>query len=71
MQLCRGCHVHMTHTCSFTRAEDIDKCPCKMCLIKGVCNTACEEYEHYYDVWHEKRFEQNRKRLKEIMDGKL
>jgi hypothetical protein len=54
----------MDHRCSFTQAKDVDKCPCKICLIKGVCNISCEEYEHYYDEWHEKRFEQSYKMLK-------
>ncbi len=61
---CKGCHVFMDHRCSFTDPKYVDKCPCKICLIKGVCETACEEYIHYYDKWHEERFEKSYKMLK-------
>ena len=31
--------------CSPMLANKSSECPCKICLIKGVCNMACEEYE--------------------------
>ena len=70
-QECKGCHIYMEHSCSFTQAKDVDNCPCKICLIKGVCNIGCEEYKNYYDIWHEYRFEQAYKRAKEIRNGIL
>jgi len=70
-QECKGCHIYMDHECFFTGIKDVDKCPCKICLIKGVCHIACEEYTKYYYMWRKDRFEQSYKRVKEIKNEML
>jgi hypothetical protein len=46
---CIGCRSYEKDNCLFLTSPykdkvNIDKCPCKICLIKGVCHIACEEY---------------------------
>lgn len=49
MEDCKGCRTFMSAyvKCSSMLANKGSECPCKICLIKGVCNTACEEYETF------------------------
>ena len=44
---CKGCRTFMNTyvKCSPMLANKSSECPCITCLIKGVCNMACEEYE--------------------------
>jgi hypothetical protein len=46
MENCKGCHTynHLTISCSASIINNSDKCPCRICLIKTVCNKACGEY---------------------------
>ncbi len=48
---CKGCHTY-THTdtaprCDLSLVKRVDKCPCRICLIKGICTTPCDEYEDF------------------------
>ena len=62
---CKGCYIYMEHRCSFTDKKYVDTCPCRICLIKGVCNIGCEEHKIFYDIWHEARFETAYKKAKD------
>jgi hypothetical protein len=43
---CKGCYIYIVDFCPFSsRPEKVIRCPCRTCLIKVVCNKACEEYE--------------------------
>ena len=56
---CNGCYRKETELCLFLYAFDhkyldkklvidVDDCPCNDCIIKVVCNTACEEYNIFW-----------------------
>jgi len=45
---CYGCCIYIEYTCSFTIPNEIEECPCRMCLIKMVCRIACEEHETFF-----------------------
>jgi hypothetical protein len=41
---CRACLlVNAGVICNFRLYRNTVKCPCKMCLVKVMCNEACEE----------------------------
>jgi hypothetical protein len=44
MKYCRGCDT--IETCGIVdhELEEIEMCPCAICLIKGVCDKMCEIY---------------------------
>lgn len=45
MEECKGCLSEST--CIFVdnyEKHAIGKCPCRICLIKGVCREACSDY---------------------------
>ena len=46
-QECEGCRD--IDRCFFYKKgmKTITKCPCRKCLVKGVCIDACEAYEGY------------------------
>jgi len=55
---CKGCSppdvtIRSSITC-ILRPHYIDKqgnkikCPCKVCLIKGICSKSCVEFQAYY-----------------------
>lgn len=50
-KLCKGCKSLLE--CFFNQTSlpgfDAENCPCQKCLIKGVCNTYCEEYDKHYE----------------------
>jgi len=44
---CKGCYTFIMNNhavCSTILVSKPDKCPCRICLIKGVCNKPCKEY---------------------------
>lgn len=46
---CNGC-LSDGRACEFLSeydGYDINECPCRICLIKGVCNDPCEDYEKF------------------------
>ncbi len=52
METCNGCltHNHEYHECVFLIADHIydpNKCPCRICLIKVMCNEICGTYKKY------------------------
>lgn len=44
---CKGCLVHAEHLCSKLPTCGPLKCPCLVCLIKGICENDCEAIEYY------------------------
>lgn len=43
--MCKGCLSNKR--CSFQQYDKlmIPICPCRKCLVKGICITSCEEYQ--------------------------
>ncbi len=48
---CKGCYTFMSDhmDCPHHVINESDECPCRICLIKGVCDTTCEEYNDFFD----------------------
>ncbi len=46
---CKGCytHTHASFGCPVTLIKQSDECPCRLCLIKVVCITSCDEYRQF------------------------
>jgi len=43
-ELCKGCYAYKG--CDFRRIPRLHvKCPCRTCLLKGICLNVCPEYE--------------------------
>lgn len=43
---CKGCYSESNLVYCYPKLKNkTNKCPCKMCLIKGVCIVPCEEHE--------------------------
>lgn len=45
---CKGCAVmeqDRDKMCSIVESGNVDLCPCRYCLVKGVCNEPCEAYD--------------------------
>jgi len=53
--LCQGCRAHEEGTCIAVdhqlKAEV--KCPCVICLVKGMCKEGCDDYQLYWYKWKE------------------
>ena len=50
---CKGCRSSFKNQCivsPYLTNEDntIIKCPCMICLVKGICSFPCKEYNDYY-----------------------
>jgi hypothetical protein len=47
---CKGCTTKNTcdNTNFITEGARI-KCPCKVCLIKGICNSICGNFNNFID----------------------
>ena len=47
---CEGCRMFNMSQCEIglypELSEDL-KCPCLVCLVKGMCNEACKEFRQY------------------------
>ncbi len=46
---CKGCftytYIDTTSRCNISVIKGVNKCPCRICLIKGICITPCDEYK--------------------------
>ncbi len=51
---CRGCHTHMDPnvSCSVPLVREVYNCPCRICLIKGVCEKGCVEYRKFNEKYN-------------------
>jgi len=57
---CRGCNMYNIELkgCDIgiiSYVSETKCCPCLDCLMKGICQNACENYEHYLVLSDEKR----------------
>ncbi len=48
---CWGCYTR--DMCKRAKHDESLNCPCKMCLIKSMCNTPCEEYKKFWGLEHD------------------
>lgn len=44
---CKGCRDVPTCPFEFISDELVLSCPCGICLIKGMCQTACDIYDQF------------------------
>ncbi len=45
---CKGCRIVDINFCKDLIIESkIKDCPCRICLIKGVCDKSCEEFSQW------------------------
>ena len=47
MNGCNGCLMYENYKGCTIRIRDYSNCPCQTCLIKMVCETACEEMKSH------------------------
>jgi len=48
---CFNCLNFISYICDMYECiERGNSCPCKNCLLKGVCEYGCEEYEIFYQT---------------------
>ena len=55
---CRGCDIYVDNFCnsiSHFNRDDIKECPCRVCLIKGICQDACEAYDKFCEKLQKER----------------
>lgn len=60
MKYCEGCrsrdrHCNIRIYMRFAMEEatsNVSKCPCGICLVKGICKCPCEEYLSFSIVEH-------------------
>jgi hypothetical protein len=43
---CKGCLNSIDLICSYDM-YDSSLCPCQVCLVKGMCRNACNEYNQF------------------------
>ncbi len=48
---CKGCYILISDLmdCPHQAINEVGNCPCRICLIKGICNTTCEEYNDFFN----------------------
>jgi hypothetical protein len=47
---CRGCKDSHACTISLKGSVAINECPCGTCLVKGMCEKACEAMNDHYEA---------------------
>jgi hypothetical protein len=57
---CEGCHLKSILSCPIVGSHKLhnshmQKCPCRVCLIKSMCVEWCESY-HYFKIECAKEF---------------
>lgn len=76
MENCKGCYRERVNSCALLcqnlhiNSQRNDKkpkdCPCMICIIKGVCNDACDDrsifWQHEYDRLYMKESKYDRTR---------
>lgn len=53
MNHCKGCRSYASPghlPCTWKTYNESGKCPCSLCIIKGMCNDSCDPYE-VWKVW--------------------
>ncbi len=46
MEECKGCFTRLL--CKRIKRYESYNCPCKICLLKMICNVPCEEYDTFW-----------------------
>ena len=45
---CRGCLTIVEYDCEYIfEKPDESKCPCSICIVKGMCEDMCDEFLHF------------------------
>ena len=50
---CKGCSVVNTEGCMnglIPRISETQFCPCINCILKGICEDVCEDFEKYLEL---------------------
>jgi len=47
-EICKGCPE--LDLCSRISIKDKMQCPCMNCIVKSMCNNACEEFQDYMNI---------------------
>ena len=48
---CKGCFVN--DSCPLIQQNElVPMCPCSNCLVKGVCEISCEDYDKFEDGYY-------------------
>lgn len=53
---CKGCGVLQEFgecNIQIERPKEYSKCPCRICLLKGICETTCEDYKKFWPNYQE------------------
>ena len=47
---CEGCHYSSVGCVCLTphKINTLDKCPCRICIVKMMCRKGCEEFMTFY-----------------------
>ncbi len=53
---CKGC-LGIDHDCYYDSYIEELKCPCTICLIKVVCNEACNSFDEFTEQYRQHRAE--------------
>jgi len=56
MENCEGCGI--INNCGVVEYKEADKCPCSICLIKGICYDKCDNYADFLiHIWRIKTYD--------------
>ena len=60
-EICIGCPINNDDigilSCGLITTKDNKQCPCTICLVKTMCNAACEEFKDYLYKYTGKYYE--------------
>jgi hypothetical protein len=45
---CKGCIFHEYASCLLINLRESKRCPCRICIIKGICSQHCKERKEIY-----------------------
>ena len=51
-QDCKGCKIKEEGTCDLSSSLKERKCPCQICLVKGICMNYCKEFNQYANDYY-------------------
>lgn len=68
METCEGCKSR--HTCeTLYNFDDITKCPCRICIVKMMFCTGCEEHHLFFQNEYKHKRPITAKKLKSFIKG--
>ena len=73
---CKGCRMYdsVKLECKIniiTNISATEHCPCINCLVKGMCNSACEDFKNYSRISYRDSRELHNKGLVRVENGKF